>query len=330
MKRPERERVAHLTDLAPSDDLAVSLAQLAGSPDLSQRAQRTADRLLRRLTNPVQVGLFGPLGDEIGAQLMGACETLLDDVACKRAATVSGSDDFRDIDIGLWCTSHFDESEDAQWNMSPDALKDHSFLVGLTEADPDPAWLDAMQDIAGEQFFTFVPVHIRGEIPDVGTLRDSIAKRVASGRLADHDQATLFVQTHKAHLSPVSPTAAVSAVRSTAPQVPSEPTSADARFEKALKDLEETADRLGGVSMANEDEACAEILSICSDTAEALADTIGAADASDLDHRALAEDILAASDELILMSLEENVASAVDAVTVLFQIRKDLSQRMAA
>lgn len=315
-----------LTDLTPSSDVTELLAQLSASSPLPDRVQKSAARLLHRLTSPVQIGICGPRGDDIAKKLLDGSNDAPEDLAFKRVSAT----DYADIDIALWCTSTFDDTEFAQWNQAPDVLKDHSFLVGLQGLELDPSWTDIMQDVAAEWFHSFVAVEVQNGDLGLEELRGLITNRVNAGRRADLDHATLFVERHKAHLVSKPAQAPLRQVLAAADHERSEQSGQSDTLQSALRYLEETAKTLSGVATDDEADASRDVLSVCAETAENLVEVMIDAEFSNADHRSLGEDILTAADEVVLMSMEENLSSAVDAVTVLLQIRKDLSQRIAA
>ena len=232
--------------------------------------------------------------------------------------------------MGLWCTWQFEQAEEAQWSLSPDVLKDHSFIVGLHQGAADPAWQDDMQAVAQDMFVGFEPVQVEGDGLDLTPLANRIAQRVDAGREADQDHAALFAQTHHAHVPSQTPPTPKQRCRDTLDAVPIARAEPHESFAKALGHLQDSARKLSTVPVQDEKDTCRGVLEICSETAETLTGVISTDRSQTPDNRALVEDILTAADEVILMSLEETIGSATDAVTVLLQIRKDLCQRVAA
>jgi len=249
---------------------------------------------------------------------------------------------FRGIDIALWCTRHFDDTEFALWDMVPNTLKDHSFLVALSESSAVPSTPDGRLDaIAEEQFSAFITIH-----PDHGekaadALRQLLAQRVAHGRLADLDHAAMFLETHKSDLSEaISEGSVLDAPTEVQTKVPQRPkvdtevvSTSDGSldgFDEAARYLQLRANLLAAACRDDDTDMCTLVLTHCGETAETLAEIIaqGSADTEAL--RAFRDDLLMAVDGVVLMSLEDSTASAVDAVTVLLQLKKDLNMHLVA
>jgi hypothetical protein len=121
-------------------------------------------------------------------------------------------------DVAIWCTQHFDRSEQALWDTMPDAMKDSGFLL-LTHADEALARGQLDQTLAhvrqnfAYQFNKIMPIATPSAIaarqPDGTvdkpmmqksgglTLISSILRQVDMSLQGTVDQAELMVKTHK-------------------------------------------------------------------------------------------------------------------------------------
>jgi energy-coupling factor transporter ATP-binding protein EcfA2 len=260
-------------------------------------------------------------------------------------------------DVVIWCTQDFTPAERWLWSAMPDRLKDHGFLV-LTKADElirdgtlGPR-IAALDDIVAEEFHSLVPVAtlqgLAALLAPHGIDREALAAsgaealtaallaHVEQGRRADLDAALLFLSRFgigaalpqapdetlalsEPEPSP-EPAPAPEIAAFPAPAAPAQPGDAVAR---ALDVLRGTAgslrERLG------EDGQAEHILEGCAQTAQAVADMIDPATLPSLHDEALE-----VAEMLVLLGHERSETAAADAVTLLLQLRRDLSLAQAA
>ncbi len=121
------------------------------------------------------------------------------------------------IDVALWCTQGFNQTEQAMWADMPDILKDHAFLM-LTKADhlvADGALestLENIRAVAGEEFSQVLPIATKQAIAsrrpngtvDKALMRSSggsalisaVLKQVDMGRQTAVDMADILLHQH--------------------------------------------------------------------------------------------------------------------------------------
>ncbi|UWQ81727.1 zeta toxin family protein (plasmid) [Leisingera sp. S132] len=255
-------------------------------------------------------------------------------------------------DIILWCSQEFAAEEQALWAAVPDSTKDHSFLV-LTMADRQvmrgtlPALIETLEPVAAEEFLGVYPVAaIQGltaraaEAPQDGLWRSSGGKQLAEdvqrqvdlGRASDVDQAELLIRQFGGTL-PAEAAAAAAAAPATAPAtVPATvPVSAIASAPQAAS-LAAALDQLqsGAEAMLAEAEAAggpqaAPVLAQCMEMIRNLSQSLDEMPASAAVEaaREAAQD---GEEMLMLCQLEQDEDAAVDAVTLLIQLKKELME----
>ncbi|MFD1157902.1 hypothetical protein [Roseovarius aestuarii] len=325
-----------------------TLQDILASGMLTEHIQKIGEALLHRLSSPVRLVLMGPDSDNkqrVHEMLTAHAipETIISELA------LGSQVDFGQADICLWCTSEFGSTEYQVWQDAPDLLKDHSFLVLL--ATPETAasvfsedQLDALGDIAAEEFHSLFPITLEPQPTYPSAALDAlvveIAKLVKSGRVADHDSAEFFVRTHRGVLAgsstagnhapdtgpqPSPPTAEVlpEAVEPTCDEAPVE------LYRKAFDHICKCASQLSSPACTDASDDFSDILSICHQTCETVADMLSESASDAPDFLLLKEDVLRSADKLLLMSLESGVAPAISAVTTLLQTRREMATRMA-
>jgi energy-coupling factor transporter ATP-binding protein EcfA2 len=256
-------------------------------------------------------------------------------------------------DMVIWCSQAFTPAERWLWSAMPDRLKDHGFLV-LTKADDLiragtlADRIAELDDIVAEEFHSLVPVAtlqgLTALCGDKGTDREALAAsgaealiaailaHVEQGRRADLDAALLFLsrfgaggpEPAPAREAPPAVVAAPAPAAAVASQVAAQATvDAEDTVSRALDILRGAA----GPLLARMDEAghAEDILEGCAQAAQAVADTIDPAALP-----ALHDEALEVAEMLVLLGLERSETAAADAVTLLLQLRRDLSYAEAA
>ncbi|MEX0304021.1 MAG: hypothetical protein AB3N24_16505 [Leisingera sp.] len=245
------------------------------------------------------------------------------------------------VDIILWCSREFGPAEQALWAGVPDSSKDHSFLV-LTMADRQimrgtlAGQMEALEPVAAEEFLGLYPVAaIQGLTarssggPSGASLWrssggkqlfDDVMHQVELGRTSDLDQAELLVRQFGDGAS-----AAAEQPGPEQSRLPEPPAENGSGFEGALEVLQRRAEEM----LAEADAAggpradavlgkCLEVIRELSGTLEAVPDGPAAAAA-----REAAQD----GEELVMLcQLEQGEDAAVDAVTLLIQLKKELAE----
>ena len=252
-------------------------------------------------------------------------------------------------DVVIWCSQEFNHAERWLWSSMPDRLKDHGFLV-VTKADQLmragglTARIAELEDIVAEEFHSLVPVAtLQGLTALCGTGevdRDALAasgaealisallSHVEQGRRADLDAALLFLsrfgkgplQAGTASEPPleVRPVEAPP-VEAATPECagPDDPVLAAAI--DILRGCGQSLER-----QVEEDVEPESVFEGCAQAAQTVADML------EPGPEALRDEALDVADRLVLLGLERTEAAAADAVTLLLQLRRDLTQAAAA
>jgi energy-coupling factor transporter ATP-binding protein EcfA2 len=260
----------------------------------------------------------------------------------------------KSADMLLWCTQDFGGAEPTLWSQVPDPLKDHAFLV-LTKADQlHRAGVLAqrmadLEDVVADEFHSLFPVAAQQGLaalsaspPNPGgfaasggrALAAAIHRHVELGRRADRDNARLFLSRHGfAEQVPAAAALPAPAPGPAAAAPPSGPAKAAAPGrppapaplrERLLARLQEGAAELDDLTGTPPAGTIAEILSVCSDTADSLAAMFSGAQMQDPELAELYQDIEEVAEMVLLMQIEANATAAADAVTLMLQLRRSL------
>ena len=267
-------------------------------------------------------------------------------------------------DLMIWCSQQFDEEEQQLWALVPDHIKDHSALV-LTMADRQlmrgvlTDTIARLEPVVAEEFLGMFPVAtIQGitaqtcaqEVDETlwtssggKHLMDLISRQIQQGRTADVDQARIFMD----RLASRMPQAAGNAQDSEAPVVQAnaslpEELTANAAAEVVVQDaqaiavlseavdlLQQHANQMLNDLDESEELDADQILDGCSEAISSVAGLLGTADDSDPATGAVQDDVQEGEEMLMLFQLERGEDAALDAVTLLLQIRKELIDKLA-
>lgn len=250
-------------------------------------------------------------------------------------------------DIILWCTERFGEEERALWGRVPDELKDHSFLV-LTMADRQmmkgvlTETITGLAEVVAEEFLSLFPVatlqalaaqaepdHMRNGIWKTSggkALRDAVFKRVEHGRLADQDNARLFLSRFAGLRQPHAAGPRRMPDKQVIRHAASGSVSATV-LDDALALLQREAERmLAAVPPGGEGEP-GQVLERCVDVAAGLSDLLGQVSTDDSSIEDLREDAAESAEMMLLFQLEKSEDAAADAVTLLLQLKKEIGAR---
>lgn len=271
-------------------------------------------------------------------------------------------------DLVVWCSQEFGNEEQALWSAVPDHIKDHSLLI-LTKADQQLMrgllndTINRLDPIVAEEFLGLYPVAtIQGITAQTcgdtvnealwatsggKQLMELLTRQVRQGRNADYDQARIFMERLAQHLpdtaapdahDPVTvadTTTFDTNVMDITPQDTIETIDPDSDGE-ALAMLTEAVDLLQAHSirmldeMDDPDEMDPDrILSDCSDAIRSLSDLLQSSSQSSPLQNAVQDDVQDGEEMLMLFQLERGEDAALDAVTLMLQIRKELSRKLA-
>jgi len=254
-------------------------------------------------------------------------------------------------DIVLWCSQVFGPEERELWSRVPDALKDHSFLV-LTKADAVSSAgelqtrISDLHDVVAEEFHSLFPLATLQAIAasqqdgavDKSVLSASggaaliaaILKQVALGRRADIDSVVSFLNRNGAMPSAVTRSGGRSDVKRASESAEANALSTGDLFSTAFEYLLERAANLTGIQSELGAEYSSDILKHCNETANCLADIFMKDEYIAAGPPELQDDLMEATDMILLMQLEEGESPAADAVTLLLQLRRDIEMNVAA
>ncbi|UWQ56073.1 hypothetical protein [Leisingera caerulea] len=244
-------------------------------------------------------------------------------------------------DIILWCSETFPEAEQSLWSAVPDSTKDHSFLV-LTMADRQimrgtlPGLIESLEPVAAEEFLGVYPVAaIQGLTAQAAArpaedlwrssggkqLTEDVQRQIGLGRASDADQAELLIRQFGGSLPAEAPQppAVETARAASAPQSPA------ASLAAALDQLQSGAEDMLAQAEAAGGPQAGPVLAQCMDLIRGLSSSLEAMPGSNAVSaaREAAQD---GEELLMLCQLEQDEDAAIDAVTLLFQLKKELAQ----
>jgi energy-coupling factor transporter ATP-binding protein EcfA2 len=264
-------------------------------------------------------------------------------------------------DIAIWCTQQFDDRERALWSRAPEHLKDHSFLA-LTRADrlymrgELADRIGQLQPIVADEFLCLYPVatlqataarRIEGGQDDKlwkssggKAFFDGIRQQVDQAKTADLDHAYMLLQRYKVELPDQTPEPDILAAAAKAPagpvaakvpqpQVTERLSSTEGVIEAALEVLRDCAEELMATSDAAGGAVTERILDRCSKTAEDLVQLLSRTDDPSDELADLREDAIEGEQMIMLLRLERGESAAEDSMTVLLQLKKEMSERVA-
>ena len=263
-------------------------------------------------------------------------------------------------DIAIWCSEHFDDREHKLWSQVPDHLKDHSFLA-LTRADrlfmkgELADRIARLQPIVADEFLGLYPIATlqaaAARKPGAGqndalwqssgakAFAEAIQRQVNQARTASLDHACLLLERYKAALAdpgpksssapaPVTPPAPEPAPHKIDPKTDAK-TDAKAVIRQALGVLQDCAEDLIAAPEGAGEAAADHILERCGTAADALVQLLSETDGTDAGLEALKDDVIEGEQMLMLLRLERGESAAEDSLTVLLQLKKEMSQRVA-
>ncbi len=275
-------------------------------------------------------------------------EITVDGSATQKQAILRYAADYADVLI--WCSSTFNPAEQALWAQVPDARKDNSFLA-LTLADQTvnqaalPKVLERVAPVAQHEFLGIYPVSALQEVPAQGAthetglwrssggqqLRADLLQQLRTGRMADADHAEWMLRQLTLAASVPG-----TALRAPAGRAADDPPSAtedkpeakgqgDTVLNRALSQLQSRAQDM--LAEAGDlDPQSEAVLAQCLEAAREMTSTLMAAGGTCPELNAAQEVVEEGEEMLMLLQLEQNDEAALDAVTVLLQLKKEMTQ----
>jgi len=275
----------------------------------------------------------------------------------KRAAL---DDAIARADLMIWCSQDFAEEEQQLWSLVPDHIKDHSILA-LTMADQQlmrgvlQSNIARLEPIVADEFLGLFPVATiqgitaqnRAEAPNEAlwsssggkSLVDLVSRQIRQGRTADIDQARIFIDRLATELPQSAPIANLPVVAARpAPMTESQAAGAAdetaasegdalADLSKAVNVLQRHAARMLDALEETEVPDTDTILKDCNEAINSLTTLLGSSAGDDPVNDAMHGDLQEGEEMLMLFQLERGVDAALDAVTLMLQLRKELTDK---
>lgn len=260
-------------------------------------------------------------------------------------------------DVVIWCSEEFEAAEQKLWSAVPEEIKDHAFLV-LTMADRQmmrgllKERIAALGPLVEEEFLGLYPVATIQAITarTAGTqlnvplwrssggkeLFDGVMRQVDNGRTADMDQAQMLLNRFAPQLD--SSLRKTYADAANAGDLPSETSpdqvvpeiAGDQVFDKALSLLQAQANDIVAGLGASTGPKPNDVLQRCVATANQLVELFQASGGTDAFTRTVQSDTQEGAEMMLLFQLEKDEDAAVDAVTLLLQLKKEIGEKTAA
>lgn len=264
-------------------------------------------------------------------------------------------------DVILWCSQAFAPAERELWAAVPERVKDHSLFV-LTKADVLSKYgqladrMAVLKNSVLDEFRNLLPMSTLQALSAIGEdgtvdetlhiasgarpLMRAIRRQVDSGRQADLDSILMFLNRFDPEALGQKPARSRPVSRQPAPKSQpaekantSEATApaakAPAQVSKALVYLRDRAADLSDEIRETDASAPVDILDHCNATAEQLVELMSQEDAIP-GISALQDDVMDASEMILLMQMEGGARAAADAATLILQIRRGLECKLAA
>jgi len=265
-------------------------------------------------------------------------------------------------DVAIWCTGNFNEVEQSLWARMPDHLKDHSFLmvtradvlIAMNELD---ATMDAIEEVARDEFTQILPIASKQAIAarrpngtvDKALMRSSggsalisaVLKQVDMGRQTAVDLADILLHQHADELKPLkdAPAEPVVAAAPPKPATTSAPERPKPRVAAPLSDprvapevvataQKSTAPALQPATRKAYENAVSYILT----NSQEMADLVTDGD-DDVPRKIIAkavEQVQWAADLVQLMQMEKRDSAAIEAVSLLLQLKHELQADLVA
>ena len=250
-------------------------------------------------------------------------------------------------DIIVWCTEAFEEGEAKLWASVPDEIKDHSFLV-LTMADRQmmrgvlQERIEALEPVVSEEFLALYPIATEQAITARGAGQDlneamwkssggmelfeALMRQVNNGRTADMDQARMLLNRFAPDAGDLVETVVPEPPRAKATKPAAK--SNDEVLSDALELLRSSAGKLLEVQDGQGEPRPEDVLEKCVGIATALSELLQQAGSGDLSLEEVQSDAQESAEMMMLFQLEKDEDAAVDAVTLLLQLKKEIADKV--
>lgn len=287
-----------MTPIADRHDVVAQLDRLRAQGQLPPRSSKLCLQLRTRLSRPVCVGLLGPQQDSVGSVLE---RSLPDDTHLIFDAQ------YDDFDMPIWCGAKLPD-QDYGWQALDPALQDRSLFVIATDDTPDATAL--LQRVSHGP----VPVLVLAlnDYANRTTFCETVKARLRAGQSADMDTAQMLLQRFGGDFSGAS--VKHSAVSEQAEIAP---------MQAAADYIRAVASDLADHPLDGDNFDVAPILELCREAAASLA-----AMAQEHGHPPIKAATQAADEQIQLLELEGDVSSAIDSVTCLLQLKRDLTVQL--
>ncbi len=257
-------------------------------------------------------------------------------------------------DVILWCSADFDPVEEQLWAIHGAQKSGSSFLV-LTKADQQvmraslPQTIKRLAPTVSEQFIGLYPLAAEQALQARDRennqslwrssggkrLSEDLRRRIAEGRRAAQDQAEAFLwqigfANTPTHTKPQaiktlhSEAAAPQAVEDGVTHSQNASNQAQPVLQQALGRLQQQAEEM--LEQSGETPETTAVLDQCLVAVRDLAETLLASPVQDPKLLAAQEASQEGEEMLMLLQLEQNEDAAVDAVTLLLQLKKELAE----
>lgn len=271
-------------------------------------------------------------------------------------------------DVVIWCSQDFGVEEQQLWSEVPDHVKDHS-LLALTMADQQlmrgvlETNISRVGPIASDEFLGLFPVATMQGITartcaatvndDLWTssggkdLTELLGRQIRQGRKADLDQARIFidrltVQFPRLAAPEAAPVPGIKAAGATGTPWPDDAaghgtgaavecdTETAALLSEAVDLLQRHAigmlDDVNGSKDLDPDR----LLALCSEALHSVAELLEGSETANPGTEEMTDEIREGEEMLMLFQLERGEDAALDAATLLLQIRKELCENGSA
>lgn len=253
--------------------------------------------------------------------------------------------------LTVWCSEIFDDNEQRLWSGFPDHVKDHGFLA-LTMADRQimkgtlETHLNRLENYVSEEFFDVFPVAVLQalkarqdrssagqelwELSGGSHLFKAIHKLLALGREEDADRARLLL-AEVTQMRPAEGEAVETQNLDLSPHKEAKPSEAEASqifFGDALTTLTKSAEQM--LREAEELAAfdCTHVLDTCLETVQKLRADLAHAQVVNDACADLVLDMQESENMLLLFTIEQDEEAAIDAVSLLIQMKKDFTHKL--
>lgn len=262
----------------------------------------------------------------------------------------------RSSTILIWCSELFEEAEQAIWSDLPEHIKDHGFLA-LTMADRQMMKgrltdrIAELEEFVSEEFFGLYPIatlqaiSARSEpsaqksdmwkLSGGEALYDAITRQVSLGRGEDVDRVKVLLEQLDVEPEQAAvPLAGTPVAKSTPKPTDKAPPDAalnkrDALQKSLIRLTKGAEDMLQDVS-ALEGDDCNEVLESCLETVRDMSDMLSEAAGNDPSLTELLEEAQEGENMLLLFQLEKDEGAAADAVTLMLQLKKEITAHAQA